>query len=400
MKSPHRAYSGTPVRLNAHTKRPSAAERLPDSTSRRPLSSLAKYTDKDVSRRPLSSRSNYDSKERVSSSGRKSDLRNGSLKKKPTPSPLFASRASVMTQVRLGAFPNQAAHYFISQLVTVVHTSRYTRLTLFFTYRKSLSRLALASGAADTILDDGVSVLLSLQQTGFDLDELESVWTTSPSTLGGGDTNGNDDDEITSKTPTLSVSEGKRTQHASNRYDSSGTPKEQKASSPWGNGSDSTPLSEFERRFMASYRKGSSNSPLSVTKSSPLSQVSKSASRATTEAAKRAADLALGALGGDDDDFETFFAKYTCDREMESRKGCASLVVNGKAPPETPETPAVSYARQCQNNAPDSDPKMSAAVRRAAANAALAASPGKTVQAVKAAAAAVRTSGKSRLASW
>ena len=85
MKSPHRAYSGTPVRLNAHTKRPSAAERLPDSTSRRPLSSLAKYTDKDVSRRPLSSRSNYDSKERVSSSGRKSDLRNGSLKKKPHP---------------------------------------------------------------------------------------------------------------------------------------------------------------------------------------------------------------------------------------------------------------------------------------------------------------------------
>ena len=135
MKSPHRAYSGTPVRLNAHTKRPSAAERLPDSTSRRPLSSLAKYTDKDVSRRPLSSRSNYDSKERVSSSGRKSDLRNGSLKKKPTPSPLFASRASVMTQVRLGAFPNQAAHYFISNAGDCPYIAQYTTDTFFYRYQ-------------------------------------------------------------------------------------------------------------------------------------------------------------------------------------------------------------------------------------------------------------------------
>jgi hypothetical protein len=34
------------------------------------------------------------------------------------------------------SFPKSTTHCFISQLVTVVHTSRYTILTLSFTYRK------------------------------------------------------------------------------------------------------------------------------------------------------------------------------------------------------------------------------------------------------------------------
>ncbi len=38
------------------------------------------------------------------------------------------------------SFPNPADDCFISQLVTVVHTSRYTRLTLCFTYRKGYRR--------------------------------------------------------------------------------------------------------------------------------------------------------------------------------------------------------------------------------------------------------------------
>jgi|TARA_B110000114_G_scaffold112305_1_gene117884 hypothetical protein len=36
-----------------------------------------------------------------------------------------------VSQVRPWGFPKSATHCFISQLVTVVHTSRYTTLTLF-----------------------------------------------------------------------------------------------------------------------------------------------------------------------------------------------------------------------------------------------------------------------------
>jgi hypothetical protein len=42
----------------------------------------------------------------------------------------------VLSKVRYRAFPKSATHCFISQLVTVVHTSRYTRLTLCFTHPK------------------------------------------------------------------------------------------------------------------------------------------------------------------------------------------------------------------------------------------------------------------------
>tara|TARA_B110000977_G_scaffold4637_1_gene6658 strand:- start:32881 stop:33582 length:702 start_codon:yes stop_codon:yes gene_type:complete len=227
-----------------------------------------------------------------------------------------------------------------------------------------LSKLKVATGNADAILDDGRSVLHELQSRGFDLDELSTVWTTSPSQLGGKDTEADDSPDVSSKTP-VNVN----------------------AQSP--SGSESSPLSEFERRFMTSY----------TVVQSPDSVNHKGLS-ATTEKAKRAVEKALDAIEGDDDDFEHFLSKYKMDSEMEKRNGRVTKLVNSQAPPATPETPDLyeRVSHRASHAAPDTDEKVQKAVRRAAADAALKARPGETVAAARAAAAAVK--GKSRLGSY
>lgn len=233
-----------------------------------------------------------------------------------------------------------------------------------FESKQSLSKLKVATGNADAILDDGRSVLHELQSRGFDLDELSTVWTTSPSQLGGKDTEADDSPDVSSKTP-VNVN----------------------AQSP--SGSESSPLSEFERRFMTSY----------TVVQSPDSVNHKGLS-ATTEKAKRAVEKALDAIEGDDDDFEHFLSKYKMDSEMEKRNGRVTKLVNSQAPPATPETPDLyeQVSHRASHAAPDTDEKVQKAVRRAAADAALKARPGETVAAARAAAAAVK--GKSRLGSY
>jgi hypothetical protein len=129
-------------------------------------------------------------------------------------------------------------------------------------------------------------------------------------------------------------------------------------------------MSEFERRFMASYEERAT----SASPKSPSSSVARG--RAATEAAKRAAARALDALEAeDDDDFERFFAKYRTESEAAAEKGRAfsrRFQKDESAFFGSPETPA------------------SAAVRRAYAAAALDASPGKAVAAARSAAAAAR----------
>lgn len=179
--------------------------------------------------------------------------------------------------------------------------------------RASLTKLSRASGAAEAILDDGAAVLSALASRGFDLDELESVWTASPSSEEGsrfGRTNErppSDETEVSSKTPAT------RPRGVAFEDDAkSGDPSlaafaaEEKVSTKASPSltDASTPMSEFERRFMASYEEGARNA-------SPRSPESVAQGRAATEAAKRAAARALDALEAeDDDDFERFFAKY------------------------------------------------------------------------------------------
>jgi len=244
--------------------------------------------------------------------------------------------------------------------------------------RASLTKLSRASGAAEAILDDGAAVLSALASRGFDLDELESVWTSSPSSLGSfvGRTNErppSDDTEVSSKTPATArgvafeTSLAKRTEP---RARPTGDSSETFSASPSLTDA-STPMSEFERRFMASYEeRATSASP------SPRSPSSSARGRAATEAAKRAAARALDALEAeDDDDFERFFAKYRTESEAAAEKGRAfsrRFQKDESAFFGSPETPA------------------SAAVRRAYAAAALDASPGKAVAAARSAAAAAR----------
>ena len=243
--------------------------------------------------------------------------------------------------------------------------------------RASLTKLSRASGAAEAILDDGAAVLSALASRGFDLDELESVWTASPSSLGSrfGRTNErppSDETEVSSKTPAT------RPRGVAFEDDAkSGDPSlaafaaevSTKASPSLTDAS--TPMSEFERRFMASYEEGARNA-------SPRSPESVAQGRAATEAAKRAAARALDALEAeDDDDFERFFAKYRTESEAAAARGRAEAFSRRFQTDESaffssPETPA------------------SAAVRRAYAAAALDASPGKTVAAARSAAAAAR----------
>jgi hypothetical protein len=242
--------------------------------------------------------------------------------------------------------------------------------------RASLTKLSRASGAAEAILDDGAAVLSALASRGFDLDELESVWTASPSSLGSfvGRTNErppSDDTEVSSKTPATArgvafeESLAKRTEP---RARPTGDSSETGASPSLTDAS--TPMSEFERRFMASYEERAT----SASPKSPSSSVARG--RAATEAAKRAAARALDALEAeDDDDFERFFAKYRTESEAAAEKGRAfsrRFQKDESAFFGSPETPA------------------SAAVRRAYAAAALDASPGKAVAAARSAAAAAR----------
>ena len=241
--------------------------------------------------------------------------------------------------------------------------------------RASLTKLSRASGAAEAILDDGAAVLSALASRGFDLDELESVWTASPSSLGSfvGRTNErppSDDTEVSSKTPATArgvafeESLAKRTEP---RARPTGDSSETGASPSLTDAS--TPMSEFERRFMASYEER-------ATSASPKSPSSSARGRAATEAAKRAAARALDALEAeDDDDFERFFAKYRTESEAAAEKGRAfsrRFQKDESAFFGSPETPAT------------------AAVRRAYAAAALDASPGKAVAAARSAAAAAR----------
>ena len=234
--------------------------------------------------------------------------------------------------------------------------------------RASLTKLSRASGAAEAILDDGAAVLSALASRGFDLDELESVWTASPSSLGSfvGRTNErppSDDTEVSSKTPATArgvafeESLAKRTEP---RARPTGDSSETGASPSLTDAS--TPMSEFERRFMASYEERAT----SASPKSPSSSVARG--RAATEAAKRAAARALDALEAeDDDDFERFFAKYRTESEAAAEKGRA-------------------FSRRFQKD----ETPASAAVRRAYAAAALDASPGKAVAAARSAAAAAR----------
>ena len=248
--------------------------------------------------------------------------------------------------------------------------------------RASLTKLSRASGAAEAILDDGAAVLSALASRGFDLDELESVWTASPSSEEGsrfGRTNErppSDETEVSSKTPATRP-RGVAFEDDAKRGDPSlslaAFAAEEKVSTKASPSltDASTPMSEFERRFMASYEEGARNA-------SPRWPESVARGRAATEAAKRAAARALDALEAeDDDDFERFFAKYRTESEAAAARGRAEAFSRRFQTDESaffssPETPA------------------SAAVRRAYAAAALDASPGKTVAAARSAAAAAR----------
>ena len=122
----------------------------------------------------------------------------------------------------------------------------------------------------------------------------------------------------------------------------------------------STPMSEFERRFMASY----ASSELSA--QTPRTPESIARGRLATAEAKRAAARALDALDAEEEeDFERFFAKYRAESEAAAAKGRAFFHAREHTP-ATPETPA------------------SDAARRAAAAAALDAAPGKAVAAAAA----------------
>ena len=228
--------------------------------------------------------------------------------------------------------------------------------------RASLTKLSRASGAAEALADDESEAIVALADAGFDLDELASVWTRrdSPAATRGVDVSlGAFVDEVSSRSPEAET-EGSLARRAVDAP----TDSSRGAAAVGHDGvspSDtdaSTPMSELERRFMASYALPA-RTPESVARG-----------RAATAAAKRAAARALDAVEAeDDDDFERFFAKYRAETEAAAAKGRAMLRGNV---PATPETPA------------------SEAARRAAAAAALDASPGKTVAAARLAAAAAR----------
>jgi len=249
-----------------------------------------------------------------------------------------------------------------------------TRLT---SARASLTKLSRASGAAEALLDDGAAVLSALQSRGFDLDELESAWTASPSVRACDDESRDESrDDASSKTPIelsreLSRELAKEKELRAPEWKgeggafSFGATRARERLSPTGTDA-STPMSEFERRFMASY----ASSELSA--QTPRTPESIARGRLATAAAKRAAARALDALDAEEEeDFERFFAKYRAESEAAAAKGRAFFHAREHTP-ATPETPA------------------SEAARHAAAAAALDAAPGKAVAAARAAAAAAR----------
>ena len=208
-----------------------------------------------------------------------------------------------------------------------------TRLT---SARASLTKLSRASGAAEALLDDGAAVLSALQSRGFDLDELESAWTASPSVRACDDESrdvSRDDesrDDASSKTP---MSERFRKKEKENRSSklmewkgeggafsfgaTRDSPRLSARLSPTGTDA-STPMSEFERRFMASY----ASSELSA--QTPRTPESIARGRLATAEAKRAAARALDALDAEEEeDFERFFAKYRAESEAAAAKGRA-----------------------------------------------------------------------------
>ena len=99
-------------------------------------------------------------------------------------------------------------------------------------------------------------------------------------------------------------------------------------------------MSEFERRFMASY----ASSELSA--QTPRTPESIARGRLATAAAKRAAARALDALDAEEEeDFERFFAKYRAESEAAAAKGRAFFHAREHTP-ATPETPASNAARR------------------------------------------------------
>ena len=183
---------------------------------------------------------------------------------------------------------------------------------------------------------------------GFDLDELESAWTASPSVRACDDESRDESrDDASSKTPMSELSRKKEKEKELRALEwkgeggafSFGATRDAARLSPTGTDA-STPMSEFERRFMASY----ASSELSA--QTPRTPESIARGRLATAEAKRAAARALDALDAEEEeDFERFFAKYRAESEAAAAKGRAFFHAREHTP-ATPETPASDAARR------------------------------------------------------
>ena len=293
--------------------------------------------------------------------------------------------------------------------------------------RSSLARLTAATGAADAILDDGRAVLAELESRGFDLDELESAWSAPPESEARRD-----------RTRARANHETPR-----ERFERSRTPSPEPSSA--------VEAGFFEARFMASYARHSPRAsprrPTTAKKTANAETAATAARRiladddrfrlvddsdSVSASARDANGLGLDSpatepesiatavpetdqdrfepdrspLDADrsnviststpstdvDDDFERFYARYAFESNMAARSGRAAAVVLAMDAPQTPAeselSPPVSLvSRATSRSPPGTETRAAAAARRAAAEAALRASPGKTVAAVRAAAA-------------
>ena len=293
--------------------------------------------------------------------------------------------------------------------------------------RSSLARLTAATGAADAILDDGRAVLAELESRGFDLDELESAWSAPPESEARRD-----------RTRARANHETPR-----ERFERSRTPSPEPSSA--------VEAGFFEAKFMASYARHSPRAsprrPPTAKKTANAETAATAARRiladddrfrlvddsdSVSATARDANGLSLDSpatepesiatavpetdqdrfepdrspLDADrsnviststpssdvDDDFERFYARYAFESNMAARSGRAAAVVLAMDAPQTPAesepSPAVSLvSRATSRSPPGTETRAAAAARRAAAEAALRASPGKTVAAVRAAAA-------------
>ena len=293
--------------------------------------------------------------------------------------------------------------------------------------RSSLARLTAATGAADAILDDGRAVLAELESRGFDLDELESAWSAPPESEARRD-----------RTRARANHETPR-----ERFERSRTPSPEPSSA--------VEAGFFEARFMASYARHSPRAsprrPTTAKKTANAETAATAARRiladddrfrlvddsdSVSASGRDANGLGLDSPATEpdsiatavpetdqdrfepdrspldvdrsnviststpssdvDDDFERFYARYAFEANMAARSGRGAAVVLAMDAPQTPAesepSPPVSLvSRATSRSPPGTETRAAAAARRAAAEAALRASPGKTVAAVRAAAA-------------